>query len=412
MRLAAVLAILILAATAQDETAFSAVQLDGKPLRDITARSVTAHGVYVTRGSGEASSIWFINSRGPQRIELDGPSTLWDFHAACSFWTGSALPGAWATVKTDDGERVVSLTDGKATIVTTPDGKPLTGVRLRAASESLCAVVTRHEGLDRVWKLKGASAEAMPLEARYSRGATRLVAAGARLLLYTREQNSPDGDNRRLLATRDNQFKAVMEGDEPVRDEPTMLDGSMRFEIALVGTTRLWRGGETDALLTVPPDTRVVNAVVRDGAAWADLALTAARRRVAREVEGKLVEFRREEKQPVVNESLFVNGQVFSCGGGQCWEQLPDGKRRRLTFDDEALPYLQYTAGGRVTLVTGYQYLAPAVFALRDGELVAIPAPFETRPKAHFPAVTDEGAYLFASDDNKVWRVYRMPLAD
>lgn len=396
--------------TAQEQPAFTAVLEGEVPVADITSRCVVADGVYVTRGSGESSSVWFINGAGATRVELAGASELWDFHAPCSFWTGNTMSGAWASVMTDDGPRVFSLAGGKAELVTLPDGRPLTEVRMRAASEKTCAVATREDGADRIWRLHGPRATAVSLETRHSRGAIRLIAAGERLMLFTREQNSPDGDNRRVLVTHGDTFKPIMNGDQPVRDEPVALDGSMGFEVARLGTGLLWRGGESDALLTLPVDTHVVNAVVRDGKAWADFALSAARRRVAREVDGRLVEFKRGENQPLISESLFVAERVFSCGVGRCWEQMADGTRRVLEMDPEATPYLQYAATGETVLVTGYQYLAPAVFVLRDGRLVAQELPFEGKPKKHFPAVTGEGAYLFATDDTKFWRLYRMAI--
>lgn len=396
--------------TAQEQPAFTTV-LDGDvPIADITSRCVVADGIYVTRGSGESSSIWFINGAGAKRVELAGASELWDFHAQCSFWTGNAMSGAWASVKTDEGPRVFSLAGGKAEPVTLPDGKPLAEVRMRAASQATCAVATREDGVDRIWRLHGAKAATVNLDTRHSRGATRLIVAGERLLLYTREQNSPDGDNRRVLVTHGDAFKPIMNGEQPVREEPVTLDGSMAYQVARLGKGLLWRGGESDALLPVPVDTQVVNAVVRDGKAWADFALTAARRRVAREVDGELVEFKRGENQPLISESLFVAERAFSCGVGRCWEQMADGTRRVLEMDPDATPYLQFAASGKTTLVTGYQYLAPAVFVLHEGQLVAQELPFEGKPKKHFPAVTGEGAYLFATDDTKFWRVYRMAI--
>ncbi|MBK8207739.1 MAG: hypothetical protein IPK87_13265 [Planctomycetes bacterium] len=406
---------------AQDAPAFEVVSADGKPIRDITARSVAAAGIYFVRGKGEAQTLWWVGKDGAKPVTLaDGKTAvkdfeLWDFHAADTwYWPGQALPGAWINLRTALGASVYSLSGGIAKPVRLPDGGVLKDVRSKGASEFTCAVLLKdanHEAS--VYRLKGDSAELVSLDAKYRRGATKLVVAGECVVLHTHEIRAKDTDTRRVLVARKDAFAAVNDSaGAPVPFEPTAMDASMRYPVLQLEGDRLCVFGESDKVVSLPSGTQARQAMLREGVLYVDLQLSAARRRIMRLEGDEFVEVREEgaTKPAEISESLFVGERMLSCGRGKCWETLPDGKRREFDLGEESGPWLQHAAIGAVSVVVGFLYMEPVVLELKGEALTQLDVPLEPGAKNLLCAVTGEAVYVLQSADKENWWMLRYPL--
>lgn len=406
---------------AQDAPAFEVVSADGKPIRDITARSVAADGIYFVRGKGEAQTLWWVGKDGAKPVTLaDGKTAvkdfeLWDFHAADTwYWPGQTLPGAWINLRTALGASVYSLSGGIAKPVRLPDGGVLKDVRSKGASEFTCAVLLKdanHEAS--VYRLKGDSAELVSIEPKFRRGATKLVVAGECVVLHTHELHAKDTDTRRLLVARNDAFAPVNDSaGAPMRYEPAAMDASMRFPVMRLEGDRLCVFGESDKVVSLPPGTQARQAMLREGVLYVDLQLSAARRRLMRLEGDELVEVREEgaTKRAEISEALFVGDRMLSCGSGKCWETLPDGKRRVFDLGEESGPWLQQAAMGAANIVVGFLYMKPVVLELRSDTLEELEVPLEPDAKNLLCAVSGEAVYVMQSSDKENWWMLRRPL--
>lgn len=406
---------------AQDSSVFTLVSADGKPIRDIAARSVAADGIYFVRGKGEAQSLWWVGKDGAKPVTLaDGKTVskdfeLWDFHAADTrYWPGQALPGAWINLRTALGESVYSLSGGIAKPVRLPDGSALKDVRSKGASEFTCAVLLKganHEAS--VYRLKGDSADPVGLDAKYRRGATKLVVAGECVVLHTHEIRAKDTDTRRVLVARKDAFAPVIDSaGAPVRFEPAAMDASMRYPVIQLEGDRLCVFGDADKVVSLPPGTQARQAVLREGVLYVDLQLSAARRRIMRLEGDEFVEVREEgtAKRAEISESLFIGERMLSCGKGKCWETLPDGKRREFDLGEESGPWLQYAAMGEISVIVGFLYMEPVVLELKGDALAQLDVPLEPGAKQLLCAVSAEAVYVMQSADKENWWMLRRPL--